>query len=61
MRPAGVYRDPQRYCETTGKRCYGSSKAARRGMRTAGNTVRPYLCPYCHFWHVTSLTGGKKK
>lgn len=41
------------------KRAFTSLTAAKRATRYGGNTgerMRPYLCPDCHGWHLTTST-----
>lgn len=40
------------------KRTYANEHAARRAMKAAGNTVRPYRCLECHKIHVTKDRDG---
>jgi hypothetical protein len=42
-------------CWATGKRCFGSRKAAHEAMATAGNRVRVYRCQMCCAHHVTRI------
>ena len=35
------------------KRTYPSEHAARKAMKAAGTTIRPYRCDECHRIHVT--------
>lgn len=37
----------------TGKRCYGSVRHARAGMRRLGARLRVYRCQHCGRWHLT--------
>lgn len=48
-----------------GKKCYKTKAAALKAMKSARGKRktrkahverRVYKCPYCHFWHVTSLS-----
>lgn len=48
-----------------GKKCYKTKAAALKAMKSAREKRktrkahverRVYKCPYCHFWHVTSLS-----
>lgn len=52
-----------------GKICYITENAAlnamklareKRGDRKLHKERRVYQCPSCHFWHVTSLSVGRK-
>lgn len=43
-------------CGFGGKRCFTGRKDARAATRSAGNRMRIYLCPHCHYWHVTSMS-----
>lgn len=31
-----------------------SRNLRRRGGAKSGRKLRPYLCPFCNFWHLTS-------
>jgi hypothetical protein len=42
------------YCEATGKRRYGSERAARQACATLNARVRVYRCEYCHDVHVAN-------
>lgn len=53
-----------------GKKCYKTKAAALKAMKSAREKRktrkthverRVYKCPYCHFWHVTSLSIEKGK
>lgn len=53
-----------------GKVCYINRSVALKAMKSARKQRgdrryhrerRVYKCPFCHFWHVTSLTLGEKK
>lgn len=53
-----------------GKKCYKTKAAALKAMKSAREKRRTrkahverrvYKCPYCHFWHVTSLSIEKGK
>jgi hypothetical protein len=43
-----------RICEATGKRGYGSAKAARDANKGVSNRFRVFPCPMCRDFHVTS-------
>jgi hypothetical protein len=36
------------------KRQFGSAQQARRSNRHARFRIHAYLCPECHFWHVSN-------
>jgi hypothetical protein len=40
-------------CPNTGKRCYGSKEAARRGIKKLSKSMRVYRCTFCKYWHLT--------
>lgn len=42
-------------CPTTGKRSWGSKKAAKREARRFDRTMHPYWCDHCHWWHLGHL------
>ena len=53
-----------------GKVCYINRSVALKAMKSARKQrgdrryhreCRVYKCPFCHFWHVTSLTFSEKK
>lgn len=52
------YRKPKRKCPYTGKLSYPSQLAAENAaivyrMRL-GSGGRPYVCPHCGHWHLTT-------
>lgn len=44
-------------CEKTGKRCFRSKSEARKAMRKLADTLRAYVCEFCHLWHLTKVRG----
>lgn len=59
-RTHGAYRKPKRTCPATGKRPYPSQLAAENAAVTyhlrLGSESRPYRCPHCDCWHLTTQT-----
>jgi hypothetical protein len=51
-------------CPHTGKQVYGTARRARicaaRISTREGRPYRPYRCPFCHWWHLTSRSAGRK-
>jgi hypothetical protein len=40
------------------KRVYLSRAAAKAAARQSTGKLRPYLCPCCNLWHLTTLKGN---
>jgi hypothetical protein len=43
------------------KACYSTSAEAKAMMRRHQFSGRPYACPWCDFWHITTLDRVRSK
>lgn len=47
-------RAPFTFCERTGKRRFETAAKARKRARESRDYFRPYLCPFCDGWHLST-------